>query len=444
MARDYSKVRDFFAFWIFGLSNNFAYVIMLSAAEDIMSQQTNANTATDSNSTVCMPEIHEHTCEIGSLGAVLLADVIPSLFIKLTFPFFMHRIPIGIRHVTVCVLQALSYLIVAFSTSVPMSLLGVVFAAAGSGLGEICYLSLASHYSRHTISAWSSGTGGAGIIGALAYAGLTEPHLANLSPRTTLFSFFCITYFTVLTPASTVYRISMFDPRTWIVPSWYKANLNIQPTGSVEKDSGEVWKKSISDISSQVDTESNSSAPLPAPKSIDDMPSTFVGKVQLAIPLFKYMIPLSIVYFAEYLINQGLTAFLVFDCSHGFGLSKSSQYRWYQVLYQLGVFISRSSVNFIQLPFIVMLLLPVFQCLNAVFFLFDSMYFFVPHIWITFLLILFEGFFGGASYVNTSIRPLKEFSLGIASISDGLGIVLSGFVSIPIHNMICSHNTISH
>jgi hypothetical protein len=29
-----------------------------------------------------------------------------------------------------------------------MSLLGVVFAAAGSGLGEICYLTLASHYSR--------------------------------------------------------------------------------------------------------------------------------------------------------------------------------------------------------------------------------------------------------------------------------------------------------
>lgn len=52
---------------------------------------------------------------------------------------------------------------------------------------------------RHTISAWSSGTGGAGIIGALAYAGLTEPHLANLSPRNTLLVMlivpviFCIT-----------------------------------------------------------------------------------------------------------------------------------------------------------------------------------------------------------------------------------------------------------
>lgn len=33
---------------------------------------------------------------------------------------------------------------------------------------------------------WSSGTGGAGIIGSIAYASLTEPHLANLSPQTTI------------------------------------------------------------------------------------------------------------------------------------------------------------------------------------------------------------------------------------------------------------------
>ena len=39
---------------------------------------------------------------------------------------------------------------------------------------------------RNVISTWSSGTGGAGIIGSLAYAGLTEPHLAGLSPKTTL------------------------------------------------------------------------------------------------------------------------------------------------------------------------------------------------------------------------------------------------------------------
>ena len=45
---------------------SFGYVIFLSAAEDIMK---------------------------GSSGAVLLADILPTLCTKLIAPFFMHRIP---------------------------------------------------------------------------------------------------------------------------------------------------------------------------------------------------------------------------------------------------------------------------------------------------------------------------------------------------------------
>lgn len=39
-------------------------------------------------------------------------------------------------------------------------------------------------YFRNVISTYSSGTGGAGVFGALSYAGLTS---AGLSPRNTLF-----------------------------------------------------------------------------------------------------------------------------------------------------------------------------------------------------------------------------------------------------------------
>lgn len=37
-----------------------------------------------------------------------------------------------------------------------------------------------------TVSAYSSGTGGAGVVGSFAYAALTEPHLADLSPKAAL------------------------------------------------------------------------------------------------------------------------------------------------------------------------------------------------------------------------------------------------------------------
>lgn len=39
---------------------------------------------------------------------------------------------------------------------------------------------------RSVISTWSSGTGGAGIVGSFAYAFLTEPQMANLTPSTAL------------------------------------------------------------------------------------------------------------------------------------------------------------------------------------------------------------------------------------------------------------------
>ncbi|KAK6020139.1 hypothetical protein OSTOST_14213 [Ostertagia ostertagi] len=42
------------------------------------------------------------------------------------------------------------------------------------------------------------------------------------------------------------------------------------------------------------------------------------------------MIPLSLVYVGEYLINQGVSQLIIFNCSEGFHLNYNAQYRWYQ------------------------------------------------------------------------------------------------------------------
>lgn len=101
---------------------------------------------------------------------------------------------------------------------------------------------------------------------------------------------------------------------------------------------------------------------------------SFSDGLIMAKPLFKFMIPLFFVYFGEYFINQGLVELIEFDCSHGFGLSQLSQYRWYQVTYQLGVFISRSSSRILPLssrflPFLGMLQVCEKKC-NSVFIIF--------------------------------------------------------------------------
>ncbi|KAK9395476.1 battenin [Crotalus adamanteus] len=61
--------------------------------------------------------------------------------------------------------------------------MGVVLASLSSGLGEITFLALTSFFNSAVVSAWSSGTGGAGLIGALSYLGLTQ---GGLTPQDTL------------------------------------------------------------------------------------------------------------------------------------------------------------------------------------------------------------------------------------------------------------------
>lgn len=110
-----------------------------------------------------------------------------------------------------------------------------------------------------------------------------------------------------------------------------------------------------------------STAPSDCPDFSTNSPS-LSNKISYIPSLLKFMIPLGLVYFFEYLINQGLVSFLhdiryIWFLSHvilinrldcfqfelvyfeNIWLTHAEQYRWYQVIYQLGVFISRTSVN---------------------------------------------------------------------------------------------------
>uniref|UniRef100_A0A8C7QFI8 Battenin n=1 Tax=Oncorhynchus mykiss TaxID=8022 RepID=A0A8C7QFI8_ONCMY len=149
---------------LLGLCNNFAYVVMLSAAHDILKQQGSHNSTSPNPSTVALDveggKRSRYDCSPVSTAAVLLADILPTLMIKFSFPFFVHNLPYGTVY-----------------------LLGVIFASVSAGLGELSFLSLTVFFSRDVLGGWGSGTGGAGVAGALLYSGLTQ---AGLSPRNTL------------------------------------------------------------------------------------------------------------------------------------------------------------------------------------------------------------------------------------------------------------------
>ncbi|XP_064604901.1 battenin-like [Liolophura sinensis] len=399
--------RNLIAFWVLGLCNNFAYVVMLSAAHDILDQEEAGSNSTSVN-TSTGNLVHEVSgndstlleCNPIGTGAILLADILPTLVVKLTAPFYIQVIPYRIKVILVILFALGSFLLVALSQTIPLSILGVVCASISAGLGEPTFLGLSTFFDRNVISSWSSGTGGAGVLGALSYAGLTS---LGVSPRTSVLIMTCVpvlmafSYFVLLDKPDTVYGEKIDSDAEGLLSGKDKYYYG---------------------------------------------PLTWRRKLQVAKPLLYYMVPLTLVYFAEYFINQGLHEVLYFN---GIWLSPKEQYRWFQVDYQIGVFISRSSVNFIKINHL--WALPVLQFVNLIILLTQVLYRYIPNVWIVFAIVLFEGLLGGGAYVNTfykmskEIPPeIREYSLSVATISDSAGIAVAGAVAIPVHNAICSLN----
>lgn len=207
-----TRVRTFVAFWFLGLINNVLYVIILSAALDLVGPS--------------LPK-----------SLVLLFDVAPSFGLKLIAPYFIHRIGYS-RRVILCVLLASAGMaLIALSpdgvppakslkdtvtnkitsvlpggkkppppaaAAVAIKMIGIAMASLSSGAGELSFLALTGFYGPTALAAWGSGTGGAGLVGAGVY--LLATTTLGLSVRASLLTFSCLplfmlaAYFVVLPP----------------------------------------------------------------------------------------------------------------------------------------------------------------------------------------------------------------------------------------------------
>lgn len=117
-----------------------------------------------------------------------------------------------------------------------------------------------------------------------------------------------------------------------------------------------------------------------------------LAKVKIVRTLLKYMIPLFLVYFAEYFINQGLYELLYFN-NESFLKSHKEQYRWYNVCYQVAVFVSRTSISLFEIKFLP--IFPILQILNIGILMTQIFFNYIPSIWIIFVIIFWEGLLGG-------------------------------------------------
>eukprot|EP01052_Picozoa_sp_SAG31_P051405 SAG31_NODE_12192_length_960_cov_1.056911_2_plen_93_part_01 len=82
----------------------------------------------------------------GGVGLVYLAGVLPSFAIKLSGPYWFHRMSYESRACVAALLAVLSFVLVAATRMLPLQLLGVACASAQSGLGEASMLALAAFH----------------------------------------------------------------------------------------------------------------------------------------------------------------------------------------------------------------------------------------------------------------------------------------------------------
>ncbi|KAI1802710.1 Batten's disease protein Cln3 [Daldinia bambusicola] len=399
------------AFWLFGLINNVLYVIILSAALDLVGSD--------------VPK-----------GVVLLADVLPSFLTKLIAPYFIHKVPYWLRIIFFVASSSLGMLMIALTPSdksVGVKMAGVIFASLSSGAGELSFLGLTHYYGHMSLAAWGSGTGAAGLVGAGLYVMFTV--WIGFSVRDTLLA-------SAFLPAIMFISFFLILPREPLRQSKLAKGYQTVPDQDTRQDDVEDDLPAINATSSLLIPERSPISTSLQADSIDSL-SRLKSNIQRARTLFfPYMLPLLLVYVAEYTINQGVSPTLLFPIKSTPFKEYRDFYPMYGFLYQLGVFISRSSVAFIRIKH---LYLPSFlQIGNLVLLTFHALLPFLPNVYVVFVVIFWEGLLGGAVYVNTFAEIMqnvptseREFSLGATSVSDSAGICIAGFVSMAIEMWLC-------
>lgn len=361
----------YLVFWLFGLINNVLYVVILSAAMDLVDPKT--------------PK-----------SLILLFDILPSLLVKLISPFHIHKIKYDHRIVAIMIMSMIGMICVSSQHSLGWTLVGITLASISSGFGEVTFLQLTHFYddsnNGDALNGWSSGTGGAGLVGSFCYLLLTS--ILHLSIPLSLLSF------------------GLF-PLGFLL--YFKLDLNHQTYVTL---------------------------PNPSTPHVQNNSSTWS---KLKTLIFPYMLPLTTVYFFEYLINQSVAPTLLFPLEILPFKKFRDLYVIYGTLYQVGVFISRSSGKWLRLRHLYALSL--LQAINLIVTLLQSWYFINKHWpWLNMMLVLWEGLLGGSSYVNTFLNIQQdlpndqiEFAMGSVSLSDSLGVFLAALVGLSLEPALCKH-----
>lgn len=505
------------AFFILGITNNIIYMIFLSAAVDILE----GGTISIPKSTVLLADIAP--CIVVKLFAPYFLSIIPYSIIVIVCVSadLMALTLVGWPSMTDSSLSNFN-LIDQFQRAVAIGgnqivwlrLLGVLLASASSGLGEAAFLGLTTYYDPKVVVTWSAGTGAAGVLGAAYY--LVMASVLDMRLPTIMFVacalplMMAASYFLLLTSPKMknqqdhvgetddiiLFTATVEDFQTsdlpsreishhssWATPKDDDNTIHDRIGALDEVDVNQTedihQAKSLSDhdigenrghivenmIGLDQGADFNISKSSESAGSLDGEErktflNTIIRKTRMIKPLlFKYALPLFLVFYAEYTINQSVFFAMFFPLQTTPFRSLKDHYVTYQFVYMTGVFLSRSFGRAIPLQspwgFAIaqcgMLAILIGICLStsgalAGYPLVNAT---LHSIWFIFCLILIEGVLGGLAYVHafctmTMEIPASrlEFSMAFTSVADSLGIGLAAITCFWLEPILCSYNPI--
>jgi len=281
---------------------------------------------------------------------------------------------------------AINYTEVGFA----FSLLASLILGSGSTLGESTNLGFLKGYPSDLVVGWASGTGFAGISGTgfpLIFAAIG----VQLG----------IMFFATL-PLVGVYLLCFL---------WLRRQKMLRPDEEVvpivEEKSIEIGENEIENLETQE---------VQIDEAKDNQKFTVAKFWYLLTNKIGYLcFCLASVYFLEYSILTGFTDRVVNRITNANPTNKSFEYvQAYTILsfcYQIGVWVSRSSLKFFKIKYV--WVLSALQFVNFLLWFFQALYLYVPVYWVMFIHMFFVGLMGGGSYVNVMYQILHKDDLGI-------------------------------
>jgi battenin len=381
------------------------------------------------------------------VGLVYFFDIFPALAVKLSGPYWFQLVSYGHRTLAGALFMLLSFLVVARgSGSLSLQLLGVAFSGLQSGMMEASFLAMSAFFNRpeQCLTCWASGTGLAGV-GGYAWVAVLHIYLglsfsAALELAAALFPLLYLAVFALVLdrsrlPPARACHYYVAIPEATVEDAGAAA---IAATASAKA----ATHKKKTDGEDKL--EMAEAAADDAAHCRDASTLTVREKLRFIATLGPYIVPLTVVYFAEYTMQTGVWSAIGFPVD-----STEARARFYSaagLAYQSGVFVSRSSGVLFQATRGVLYLMPALQTLLLAFFVAVSALHFWYN-WSLLVLCLFAGLLGGGVYVNAYTllsreMPASHVELALAAVSvgDTVGVMLADCVGLVLQGCLYSIN----